>query len=519
MPTIATWNTDGSSPAVEYARETLEQVRRHALLGFLSVPKIGAGAGGLLLGERTAGGVRILDSVEIPCSHAFGPSFALTEAEIAAAVALAQHPRELSVVGWYVSRTRGPIEMAERDLALYRTICPEQWQLALVLQPSAVHTTKAVLCHRDDSGVILRGPQTSVDPWAAPEEDLSDLESADSAGPVVEVVAPVPVTPVVPQPPSSPPVAQAPPPPPPVQPPPPAPRVEEPPAQTRPPVASRPNVPQRTVPQNTTPSGEDFRPSKPRPERQRFAPQPDIPNFRHDVPSDNPGILPIRPQFSKETAAPIPGREVNQSTKADPRARGVIPIRPKFDAPARDSSVSQPYAGPFVPQPKTRRFWSVIGSVALALLVLAAYVVKDIWIPRVPLKLEITESKGEVTLQWNRDGVAGIEQASLILNDGGQLQSVLLDSKQLAKGVFTAKHKSDRVTAIIRLGEERILAVWDAPSKLPAPAAQAVVEQAVTSADPVVKPATPVSQAPSASPSSADGGSAAPITTQPVKKP
>ena len=81
-----------------------------------------------------------------------------------------------------------------------------------------------------------------------------------------------------------------------------------------------------------------------------------------------------------------------------------------------------------------------------------------------------------------------------------------------------AKHKSDRVTAIIRIGDERIFAVWEAPAKFPNPAAQAVVEQAVTAADPVSKPASPVSAEPASPSSGAAANTPVPVTTQPVKK-
>ncbi len=479
MPTLATWpsSTSGGAapPTVEYSRETMEQVRRHALLGFLSVPKIGAGAGGLLLGERTPDGVRILGSVEIPCSHASGPAFALTDAEILGALGLVRQPRQVAVVGWYVSRTRGAIELGDREMSIYGILCAEPWQIALVLQPRAVHTTKAVLCYRDGTGAILRGQPESVDAWAADEEDVSDLETESEAAvdepvevsesePVAEV-SPAPVAP--PAPPVLTPAAAAPPPPL---------------AAAAPPVARRPNMPQAPPP--SAPLESASRPSEglqsappratgTRSDKLRFAQGMGIPDFRHDEPGGTPGVFPIRPQFAKEpvpTGAEAAGREVNQSTAANPRAAGVIPIRPQFKTPTamKPGSGPQPYGGPMVPpQPKTRRFWTILGSAVLVLLTVAGYVVKDAWIPRPPLKLDITESKGEISVQWNKEAVAGVEQASLILNDSGQLESVLLSSKQLASGSYTYKHKSNRVTAIIRSGEERVFAVWEAPTRPP----------------------------------------------------
>jgi len=230
----------------------------------------------------------------------------------------------------------------------------------------------------------------------------------------------------------------------------------------------------------------------------KFAQGPDIPDFEYSRPSTT-GVLPIRPRFAKEPVAPA-GMEVHQSAAADPRAPGVIPIRPKFD---KSPPPAERWAGPPPSQPKSRRFWGLLGAAAALLLLLALYLVKDSWIPHVPLKLDMTESGGQVAVIWNKEAVAGVEQASLILNDGGQLESVLLSAKQLAGGQYLYKRKSDRVTAIIRSGDERVFAVWEAAAK---PQIESgTVQQAVQGADssaqstpvvPVVPGAVPAIPAP-----------------------
>jgi hypothetical protein len=456
MPTLAAWTTPENLPHVEYACETLEDIRRHVVDGYLSVPRIGAGVGGFLLGQRTAEGVRILGLEVIPCSHASGPSFSLTPAELAAAAALASTGRTLSVVGLYVSRMRGALELSEREAATYQSLCPEPWQIALVLQPSAIYTTKAALCQRDSEGVIVTGDPVNVDVWVPSPEDDATPEAAateppSAAPPPAPAPSPDPATP-------TPKAAQAEP---------------IPTSGTH----SHPREPQPVRPESTLPAPRAQRPAQPEGgthvDQMRFGQGFDIPDFEYNQPatSSSSGVLPIRPRFAKEPTAP-PGREVNQSTAADPRAPGVIPIRPRFDkadapvtAPA--GITPGPYAGPYEQQPKGRRFWGIVGSTVVFLLILFAYLVKDAWLPKPVLKLDMSESHGTVTVTWNREAVAGVEQASLILNDGGQLHSALLDRKQLGSGQYQYNHKSDRVTAIMRSGDERVFAVWDLPVRPP----------------------------------------------------
>src|SRR6185312_11866579 len=88
-----------------------------AMDGLLAMPRIGLGVGGLLLGRRGEGRIEILRSVEIPCSHALGPSFMLTPAEMKALIVLPESEDDgpSHVVGWYCSRTQGNRELTEHD--------------------------------------------------------------------------------------------------------------------------------------------------------------------------------------------------------------------------------------------------------------------------------------------------------------------------------------------------------------------------------------------------------------------
>jgi len=59
----------------------MEKIRLQARDGLMALPRVGMGVGGLLLGTRQDGVVRLVDAIEIPCSHTLGPAFNLTDEE------------------------------------------------------------------------------------------------------------------------------------------------------------------------------------------------------------------------------------------------------------------------------------------------------------------------------------------------------------------------------------------------------------------------------------------------------
>src|ERR1043165_4352296 len=159
MSTLSGWQDPGCPIPVSYSREALEQIRRLAVDGLLQLPRVGLGVGGLLLGAHENGRITILDSVAIPCSHAEGPSFRLTAAELEHALEMvrvtgpvkAHGP--IKVVGWYCSKTRPPATLTEHDLALFGSLCPEAWQVGLMIRPSTVEASHVALCFRGAAGL------------------------------------------------------------------------------------------------------------------------------------------------------------------------------------------------------------------------------------------------------------------------------------------------------------------------------------------------------------------------------
>ena len=75
---MASWEAaDGLT--VEYSPAVVEEVRRLAVDGFMAFGHGGLEVGGVLYGAREGHRVSVLASAELPCEHAFGPGFVLSE--------------------------------------------------------------------------------------------------------------------------------------------------------------------------------------------------------------------------------------------------------------------------------------------------------------------------------------------------------------------------------------------------------------------------------------------------------
>jgi hypothetical protein len=98
------WEIGGPTGRIECARPTWEEIAGFAMQGFQRSPSGGPEVGGLLLGHRTPGGVRIDAWREIACEHAAGPFFQLSEQDEGSLRLLLENSNGLEVVGWCQSK-------------------------------------------------------------------------------------------------------------------------------------------------------------------------------------------------------------------------------------------------------------------------------------------------------------------------------------------------------------------------------------------------------------------------------
>lgn len=181
---------------IEYSAAAMQQIRDRARAGLMAAPRVAFGVGGLLLGVRNKQMVRLLDSIEIPCSHSTGPSFQLNPDElretremIAEVEALGSASR-VSVVGWYCSKARGDVRLSEVDLGYFDDLFSAPGQIALVLRPGAVGPMRAAFFYRSENGAIADGPECEVNEWRPEVPVAPELEPEtprqEPATPVVE---------------------------------------------------------------------------------------------------------------------------------------------------------------------------------------------------------------------------------------------------------------------------------------------------------------------------------------------
>ena len=343
--TYIKWPAPLGGVRLECAPEILERLRLLSIDGLLALPRVGMSIGGFLTGSVEQGRVRVSDTIEIPCSHANGPAFILTGPETARASAMAFGESHRQVVGWYCSKPRGELALEAPMAALFREICPEAWQVGLMIRPSTVEPTRAAMCMRDGEQGYVLGQAMDLVEYVRPVHH--------SAG--AEMVM----------------------------------------AEILPPVAEPAAQPAAEV---------------------RLPPAP---------PQDSPGPPYREPAFAR--SRPLP-EETERPT----------------------------------------RLYVLLAMVVAALLAVL-YVNRFSLIPRPPLVMSISDSAGQITVRWNPEALEGIDEGSMVLNDGGELQTVAMTSELLTSGWFRSPRKSGRVIAKLTAGEVTGLTTWSAPAPPAAP--------------------------------------------------
>lgn len=156
-----TWRAPECPFAIEWSAAAMEEIRIAAMEGLFSIPHGGAEIGGLLLGTRSEGIVRILGARPLECEHAMGPGFTLSgndQARLAAALQRDSEPApQLEPVGWYHSHTRSEIQLSRQDLEIHHRYFPSPLDVALVVRPHAMLPVRAAFFFRAADGSIQSG--------------------------------------------------------------------------------------------------------------------------------------------------------------------------------------------------------------------------------------------------------------------------------------------------------------------------------------------------------------------------
>jgi len=180
------WSAGEGSPAIEYSCTVLDDIRLLVVDGLHRLSRGGIEMGGILYGTRSGRLMRIEAQRPIECEHAHGPSFTLSDNDVAAMERQLAAPAPaagLAPVGWYHSHTRNGISLSEEDLKIHNRFFPHPWQVALVLHPEKFGPVTAGFFLREADGSIRRES-------SGREFEVLPLETRGTVGPAASAAPP-----------------------------------------------------------------------------------------------------------------------------------------------------------------------------------------------------------------------------------------------------------------------------------------------------------------------------------------
>ncbi|MBV9761130.1 MAG: hypothetical protein JO340_11250 [Acidobacteriaceae bacterium] len=156
----AVWTIPGTSFEVSYLLSLFHEIDFQVNEGYRRIPHGGVEIGGLLFGRVEASSARIEAFRPIACEHSRGPSFVLSEKDLAALreqLASAASDPELhdcDLLGWFIAHTRSALEVNERESALFDELFPEPGKLMLLIKPERFQPTRFVFLVRSADGKL-----------------------------------------------------------------------------------------------------------------------------------------------------------------------------------------------------------------------------------------------------------------------------------------------------------------------------------------------------------------------------
>ena len=154
----AVWTDPDTSHTVRYALSVFHELDFQVNEAYRRIPHGGIEIGGILYGRFEATGTTVEAFRPIECEHAFGPSFLLSDKDLARmseAFTEAQSDSELKGlerVGWFVSHTRSAPEMTSRESEIFDRYFPGSGRVTLLIRPERFQPTRFVFSVRKPNG-------------------------------------------------------------------------------------------------------------------------------------------------------------------------------------------------------------------------------------------------------------------------------------------------------------------------------------------------------------------------------
>src|SRR3954468_113389 len=159
----AVWTDPDTSQTVRYSLPLFHELDFQVNEAYRRIPHGGVEIGGVLYGRFEPKGVTIEAFRPIECEHGSGPSFLLSEKDLAKMVEAFKEARSdsdlngLERVGWFVSHTRSAPEMTARECEIFDRYFPGQGKLTLLVRPERFQPTRFVFSVRKPDGHTPKG--------------------------------------------------------------------------------------------------------------------------------------------------------------------------------------------------------------------------------------------------------------------------------------------------------------------------------------------------------------------------
>jgi hypothetical protein len=155
-----TWKHSDSPYQIHYALPVFREIEFYVGEGFRRIPYGGIEHGGLLFGKRVEDVVHIEAFRPVECEHAAGPSFSLSEKDVAvirqqlASYTEQQELAGLVPAGIFISHSRRGFEVTGDEQNLLRELFSEPWQFLLIVKPEKFKPASFAFVFRAETGMI-----------------------------------------------------------------------------------------------------------------------------------------------------------------------------------------------------------------------------------------------------------------------------------------------------------------------------------------------------------------------------
>lgn len=165
----------GKQASISIEFDVIDRLNFDIMKGYGAVPKRGAEVGGILLGTAERGDrliVRIEDFVTVPCEHLRGPSYILSDSDLARFDQTLEEwapapDKRIRAVGYFRSNTRGEFQLGPEDRSLMeRRFLAES--VCLLVRPYATRIGEAAFFW-NEGGAFPEQPSSEVFPFRRKE--------------------------------------------------------------------------------------------------------------------------------------------------------------------------------------------------------------------------------------------------------------------------------------------------------------------------------------------------------------